>query len=208
MIVSVCTGSYFNGYSYFSFKCRLDLYTLLFKWGGWRGIGFVELVVQKLCVTCISDQWKQKNHRSIIWRTLFMMIMISFLIATIIVLLFLQQFLLLYFTFYIFCVKLLLFIYTQVLYNWPSWVLMVVTRIVIVCCYTILTLNIGTILSSYHTCPMIFKSLFHYLLMCLKYCCMYGKQCKPWWDATFCSIWSGSTLFEKACLSQYLGLLW
>ena len=42
--------------------------------------------------------------------------------------------------------------------------------------------------------------------MCLKYCCMYGKQCRPWSDAAFCSIWSGSTLFAKACLSQYL--LW
>ena len=44
-------------------------------------------------------------------------------------------------------------------------------------------------------------------MMCLKYCCMYGKQCRPWSDAEYCSIWSGSTLFAKAYLSQYLGLL-
>ena len=43
--------------------------------------------------------------------------------------------------------------------------------------------------------------------MFLKYCCMYGKQCKPWSDAAFCHIWSESTLFAQACLSQYLGLL-
>ena len=30
---------------------------------------------------------------------------------------------------------------------------------------------------------------------------------RPWSDATFFGIWSGSTLFAQACLSQYLGLL-
>ena len=50
-------------------------------------------------------------------------------------------------------------------------------------------------LSTYHTSPKIWNSLFYYLFMCLKYCWMYGKQCRPW---------SGST---KAYLSQYLGLL-
>ena len=39
------------------------------------------------------------------------------------------------------------------------------------------------------------------------YCWMSGKHCRPWWDATFCSIWSGSTWFAQACLSQYIGLL-
>ena len=43
--------------------------------------------------------------------------------------------------------------------------------------------------------------------MCLKYCCMYGKQCIPWSDTAFCCIWTGSTLFANAYLSQYLGLL-
>ena len=33
------------------------------------------------------------------------------------------------------------------------------------------------------------------------------KQCRPWSDAAFCSIWSGSTLFAQACLSQYYGSL-
>ena len=36
---------------------------------------------------------------------------------------------------------------------------------------------------------------------------MGGKQCRPWSDAAFCSIWSGSTLFAQASLSQYTGLL-
>ena len=43
--------------------------------------------------------------------------------------------------------------------------------------------------------------------MCLKYYFKYDNQCRPWSDAAFCSIWSESTLFAKAYLSQYLGLL-
>ena len=31
---------------------------------------------------------------------------------------------------------------------------------------------------------------------------MSGKQCRLWSDATLCSIWSGSTLFVQACLSE------
>ena len=53
-------------------------------------------------------------------------------------------------------------------------------------------------ISTYHTCPRIWNSLFYCLFINLKYCCMY---------AIFCSIWSGSTLFAKTYLSQYLGLL-
>ena len=36
-------------------------------------------------------------------------------------------------------------------------------------------------LSTYHTSPKIWNSSFYeyYLLMCLKYCCIYGKQCRP-----------------------------
>ena len=50
-------------------------------------------------------------------------------------------------------------------------------------------------LPTYRTCPQIWNtSPFYYLLMFLKYCCMYGSV--PW---------SGSTLFAKAYLSQYLG---
>ena len=59
-------------------------------------------------------------------------------------------------------------------------------------------------LSTYHTCS---NSPFYYLLVYLKYCCMYGKQCRPWSDAAECVFWSGSTLFAKAYLSQYFGLL-
>ena len=62
-------------------------------------------------------------------------------------------------------------------------------------------------LSTYHTCPKVWNSPLNYLLMCLEYCCMYGKQCRPWSDAAFCCVWPGSTLFAKAYLSQYLGLL-
>ena len=62
-------------------------------------------------------------------------------------------------------------------------------------------------LCTYYNCPKIWNSPFYYLLLCLKYCCMYGKQCRLWSDAEFCGIWSGSTLFAKVCLSQYLGLL-
>ena len=60
-------------------------------------------------------------------------------------------------------------------------------------------------LSTYHTCPKIWSTQFYYLLMCLKYCCTYGKQCRPWPATAFCGIWSGSTLFAKAYLSQHLG---
>ena len=62
-------------------------------------------------------------------------------------------------------------------------------------------------LSTDHTCPKIWNSPFCCLLMCPKYCCMFAKQCRPWSDAAFCSIWSGSTLFVKACMSQFLELL-
>ena len=63
-------------------------------------------------------------------------------------------------------------------------------------------------LSVYRMCPKIWNSPFYCLVMCIKYCCMYGKQCRPWSDAAFCSVWSGSTMFAKAYLSQYLGFLW
>ena len=44
--------------------------------------------------------------------------------------------------------------------------------------------------------------------MCQQYFCMYGKQCRTWSGIALCGIWSGSTLFAKVYLSQYLGLLW
>ena len=31
--------------------------------------------------------------------------------------------------------------------------------------------------------------------MCLKYCCMNGKPCRPLSDTAFCGFWSGTTLF-------------
>ena len=62
-------------------------------------------------------------------------------------------------------------------------------------------------LSTHHTCPKIWNSPFCYPLMYLKCCCMYSKQCRPWSDAAFCGVWSGSTLLTKTYLSQYLGLL-
>ena len=48
------------------------------------------------------------------------------------------------------------------------------------------------------------KSPFYYLLICLKFCWMHVKQCKPWSDAAFCSIWSGFTVFAQTRLSQHL----
>ena len=57
------------------------------------------------------------------------------------------------------------------------------------CNVIIFTLSIGT---SYLL--TIWKNLFCYRLMCLKYCCIYGKQCRPWSDAAFCGIWSGCLL--------------
>ena len=56
-------------------------------------------------------------------------------------------------------------------------------------------------ISTYHTCPKTWNSSSYYLLIYLKYCCICGNQCWPWSDC------SASTLFAKACLSQYLGLL-
>ena len=50
-------------------------------------------------------------------------------------------------------------------------------------------------------------SPFYYLLMCLKYCSMYGKQCRSWSDATNYDVWSGFTLFANAYLFQYFKLL-
>ena len=50
-----------------------------------------------------------------------------------------------------------------------------------------------------------FNQSVYYLLMCLQYCWMSVKQCRPRSDTTFCGIWSGSTLFAQACLSHYLG---
>ena len=40
--------------------------------------------------------------------------------------------------------------------------------------------------------------------MCLKFFCMYSKQCRPWWDAAECGVSSRSTLFAEVCLSEYL----
>ena len=63
-------------------------------------------------------------------------------------------------------------------------------------------------LPAYYTFPKIWNSPLYYLLMCLKYCCMFGKQWRPWPDPAlwFCGIRSGPTQFAKAYLSQYLGL--
>ena len=51
-----------------------------------------------------------------------------------------------------------------------------------------------------HTYPKTLNSPFCYLLICL--------NIDVWSNAAFCGIWSMSTLFAKAYLSQCLGLLW
>ena len=96
----------------------------------------------------------------------------------------------------------------RILWGCPETLLFTYAILTFFLWHTIFTLSIGT--------PYLFtifvlkfeNSPFYYLLMCLKYCCMYGKQWRPCSDAAFCGIWSGSTLFAKAYLSQYLGLLW
>ena len=62
-------------------------------------------------------------------------------------------------------------------------------------------------LTPYHTCPKHWISSFHYTVTVAvsKNWWMSGKQCRPWSDAAFCAVWSGSTLFALACLSHYLG---
>ena len=56
----------------------------------------------------------------------------------------------------------------------------------------------------YHSCPKIWTRTIYRLMLCLKNYWKSGKQCGPWWDATFCGISSGSTLFAQACLSEYI----
>ena len=41
-----------------------------------------------------------------------------------------------------------------------------------------------------------------------KNCWISGKLCRPWWDAAFCGISSGSTLFAQAWLSKYIPWIW
>ena len=40
-----------------------------------------------------------------------------------------------------------------------------------------------------------------------KYCWMSGKHCRPWLDAMFSDVWSGSTLFAQTRQSVYLNSL-
>ena len=44
-------------------------------------------------------------------------------------------------------------------------------------------------LLTYHTSPKIWNSPFYYLSMCLKYYCMYGKQCRPGRHVLWHLIW-------------------
>ena len=61
-----------------------------------------------------------------------------------------------------------------------------------------------------HSCSKNWTStMYNLLLHCMFVnCWMTGKQCRPWWDATFCSYSSGSTLFAQACLSEYFRYIW
>ena len=60
--------------------------------------------------------------------------------------------------------------------------------------FPIITLSIRTpyLLTTY-MCSMICKSLFHYLLMCLKYTWMSAQQCRPWSDS--CILWHLNWVF-------------
>ena len=61
----------------------------------------------------------------------------------------------------------------------------------------------------HHISTKIWTSPFYCLLMCLngtKW--VIGKQCRPWLDASFCSVWSRSTLFAQICFSESLVTEW
>ena len=69
---------------------------------------------------------------------------------------------------------------------------------------TVFTLNIWTLDL---TCRKFWPSPFYYRLKLLENGYMSGKQCRPWSDAAFCGVLSGSTVFAQVCLSQILWLL-
>ena len=56
-------------------------------------------------------------------------------------------------------------------------------------------------LTPYHTCCKIWTSLFYYMLTCLKHAIWMANSVNPEHAICFYSIWSGSTLIAKACLS-------
>ena len=66
------------------------------------------------------------------------------------------------------------------------------------------------VLITYHICPKMPAILVYYLWIRLLKHRISGKQCRHWSDAAKRGVWSGSTLFILACLSQYLhiGLFW
>ena len=57
------------------------------------------------------------------------------------------------------------------------------------------------ILSTYHTCPTIWNIPFYYLLMCLKYCCMYGKQ---WHCLPSQTLHSAASDLNLHCLQRHI----
>ena len=56
--------------------------------------------------------------------------------------------------------------------------------------------------SPYFTCPKTWTSPFYYLLKCLNFCSISGKQYMPRSDAAFCGVWSGPTLFALVCVQS------
>ena len=71
---------------------------------------------------------------------------------------------------------------------------------------TVLTLSIRTS----QRLPYFFLNFNKYNLLpniVSKNCWMSGKQCRPWRDAAFCGVLSGSTLFAQACLSEHIRYL-
>ena len=56
--------------------------------------------------------------------------------------------------------------------------------------------------TSYRTCSKILTSNLLPHVLC-KNCLMRGKRCRPWWDAAYCGVSSGTTLSAQACLSEY-----
>ena len=58
--------------------------------------------------------------------------------------------------------------------------------------------NISTL---YHTYSKIWTHTISYPMLCLKL--VDEWQSRPWWDAAFCGVSSGSTMFAQSCLSEY-----
>ena len=65
--------------------------------------------------------------------------------------------------------------------------------------------NIWDTVTSYYISYLTqtFNNIIFLLFDLSKNCWMSGKQWRPWSDTALCGVWSGSSLFAQACLSQH-----